>query len=370
VYTIFSLVSTTILQTFNYDDRLKIVTGESYLIADYTIKESDPDHRAYVAYAAVMFMLYCVGIPAASFYLLRKNKPAIQELQKLVYELAEKEEKRRKLRGNDDNDDDDGNDGDDGDDDDEEEKDEIRKLRKESPMLRGLAPLYQDYEAEYYYFEVIQFIATLFLVAVAASLPVDSGSVVFLALMASGTMLLAFAWWKPYVGSGDDRDAFLAQMAITMTLCVGLLSLSASDDDPEDWAFGWLLMLFTAAAVSVPFGIILDLIARLILVYFYDNDPEALPEWLKFIRTIYTNAKAAADRAQDLVKEAINSHPSQAGSAPFHSIFKHLLWQCHSSPSLPPSLPPAFIDSNDNGIECSSSAVIEMPEVGRARADL
>jgi hypothetical protein len=49
VYTIFSLVSTTIIQTFNYDDRLEIVTGESYLIADYTIQEFDHVHRAYVA---------------------------------------------------------------------------------------------------------------------------------------------------------------------------------------------------------------------------------------------------------------------------------------------------------------------------------
>ena len=99
VYTIFSLVSTTIIQTFNYDDRLEIVTGESYLIADYTIQESDPVHRAYVAYAAVMFVLYCVGIPAASLYLLRTHKLEIQELQLCVYELAEKEEEERKLGG-------------------------------------------------------------------------------------------------------------------------------------------------------------------------------------------------------------------------------------------------------------------------------
>jgi hypothetical protein len=191
VYTIFSLVSTTIIQTFNYDDRLEIVTGESYLIADYTITESDPVHRAYVAYAAVMFVLYCLGIPAASFYLLRKNKLEIQELQLCVYELADKEEEERKLEGvmqtparlsgv---------------------QEDSVREVRSESdlfadisepppasstleadiqtlrtkqkdileknPGLRGLTPLYQDYEAGYYYFEVVQFVVTLFLVAVA-----------------------------------------------------------------------------------------------------------------------------------------------------------------------------------------------------------
>jgi hypothetical protein len=139
-----------------------------------------------------MFVLYCVGIPAASLYLLRTHKLEIQELQRCVYELAEKEEEERKLGGamrtparlsgv---------------------QEDSVREVRSESdlfadisepppasntlqadiqtlrrkqkdfleknPRLRGLMPLYQDYEAGYYYFEVVQFIVTLFLVAVAA----------------------------------------------------------------------------------------------------------------------------------------------------------------------------------------------------------
>jgi hypothetical protein len=272
-----------------------------------------------------MFVLYCVGIPATSFFLLRKNKLEIQELQCCVYKLAQKEEEDRKLRGM------------------VEtpahlsgvQDDTVREVRSESdlfadvseplpasntleaeikrlrtleadikrlrteqmdflernPRLRGLMPLYQDYEAGYYYFEVIQFVITLFLVAVAASLPVNSGSVAFLALMASGGMLLAFAWWKPYVDSGDDRDAFFAQMTITIALCVGLLSLSASDEDPKDWAFGWLLVLFTTVAVSVPVVMMLQLGSRLAVVVFYDGDPDSMPAWML---CIYTHAKEAA----------------------------------------------------------------------------
>jgi hypothetical protein len=332
VYTIFSLVSTTIIQTFNYDDRLKTVTGESYLIADYTIQESDPVHRAYVAYAAVMFVLYCIGIPAASLYLLRKNKVEIQELQRCVYELAEKEEEERNLRG--------------------VQDDSVCEVRSESdfseppsashileanrkrlrtleadiqrlqteqkdfleknPRLRGLTPLYQDYEAGYYHFEVIQFVITLFLVAVAASLPVNSGSVVFLALVASGGMLLAFAWLKPYMNSGDDRDAFFAQIAITMTLCVGLLSLSASDEDPKDWAFGWLLILFTAVAVLVPVGMMLHLAA----LVFYNCDPGSMPSWMQFI---YTHANEAAGGLAKLIDGCASLCSSSAGSTGFQT---------------------------------------------------
>jgi hypothetical protein len=138
-----------------------------------------------------MFVLYCVGIPAASLYLLRTHKLEIVELQICVYELAEKEEEARKLGGvtrsparlsgv---------------------QEGSVREVRSESdlfadiselpaasktleadiktlrtkqkdildknPRLRGLTPLYQDYEAGYYYFEVVQFVVTLFLVAVA-----------------------------------------------------------------------------------------------------------------------------------------------------------------------------------------------------------
>jgi hypothetical protein len=51
-----------------------------------------------------------------------------------------------------------------------EQRDE---LLKKNPMLRGLAPLYQDYEAKFYYFEVMQFVVTLFIVAVAVCYPLS-----------------------------------------------------------------------------------------------------------------------------------------------------------------------------------------------------
>jgi hypothetical protein len=53
---------------------------------------------------------------------------------------------------------------------------EIKKLYEEkttildkNPRLNGITPLFQDYEAEYYWFEVLQFLATLFIVAIAVT---------------------------------------------------------------------------------------------------------------------------------------------------------------------------------------------------------
>ncbi len=60
LYTIFSLVSATIIRTFNYDRRLEAVTGDSYLIADYKIHKSDADQKVYVVYAGMVFVVNCV----------------------------------------------------------------------------------------------------------------------------------------------------------------------------------------------------------------------------------------------------------------------------------------------------------------------
>ena len=96
-------------------------------------------------------------------------------------------------------------------------------------------------------------------------------------------------------------------------------------------AAGWLLIFFTTVAVSVPFGMILQLGARLVLVTFYNGDIEDLPEWMKFI---YTHVKAAAEHAQGLVNRvwpallcdcATNSQASQTGFASFQSIVNQIL---------------------------------------------
>jgi hypothetical protein len=95
LYTIFSLVSTTIIQTFHYDDRLE--NGELYLIADYTITQSDPIHRNYVVYAWFMAVVYCLGIPGASFWLLKRNQEPIKELQTCMSKILEKEKEKKKM---------------------------------------------------------------------------------------------------------------------------------------------------------------------------------------------------------------------------------------------------------------------------------
>ncbi len=83
VLTIFPPVSTTIFQTFNYDERLG--DGSAYLKADYSIEYKDEQHQVFRIYASAMGLLYCMGIPLCSFFLLLSKKDKIQELQVLEH---------------------------------------------------------------------------------------------------------------------------------------------------------------------------------------------------------------------------------------------------------------------------------------------
>ena len=131
-----------------------------------------------------------------------------------------------------------------------------------------------------------------------------------------------------------------------MTLCVGLLSLSASDEDPTDWAFGWshdlelfmffnhsrfcqrpifitlvlacragwLLIMFTTVAVSVPFGMILQLGFRLAMVVFYDEDLDLMPPWMQFTYTHFKEAAGVLTKLIDGGAGCVSLCSSSAGS--------------------------------------------------------
>lgn len=90
LFTVFPLVSTTIFQTFQYDDRLG--EGHEYLIADYAIRKEDVAHQWHVKYAMAMCCLYCFGVPAISLYLLESKKRSIQKLQMLSEALVNLED--------------------------------------------------------------------------------------------------------------------------------------------------------------------------------------------------------------------------------------------------------------------------------------
>ncbi|KAG5180626.1 hypothetical protein JKP88DRAFT_166496, partial [Tribonema minus] len=84
-FLVYSGVSLTIFQTFacdylEYDGP----DGTWYLRADYTIQCRTPEHTAYVTYAAIMLLMYPLGIPAIFAWMIRLGAADVRERSALA----------------------------------------------------------------------------------------------------------------------------------------------------------------------------------------------------------------------------------------------------------------------------------------------
>ncbi|KAG5185731.1 hypothetical protein JKP88DRAFT_311568 [Tribonema minus] len=84
-FLVYSGVSLTIFQTFacdylEYDGP----DGTWYLRADYTIQCRTPEHTAYVTYAAIMLLVYPLGIPAIFAWMIRLGAADVRERSALA----------------------------------------------------------------------------------------------------------------------------------------------------------------------------------------------------------------------------------------------------------------------------------------------
>jgi len=315
LFTVFPIVSTTIFQTFQYDTRL----GEdnAYLVADYSIKRGDPEHEPFVVFATCMAVVYCLGIPIFSLAALSRNLAVVQRFQMVQAAMIELEKEKAAVQiamksncfrrtqitlglaqGNafrtvDSKID--------------EMLDEIDHLNEEEPLLRGLSPLYQDYKAQYWYFELVQFSSTLFLVAIVTTLPTESTSQVFIALMASTGMLLVFANLSPYLYQFENALAQGAQFVISFALTIGLLLLAGSND--SDDAFGSvllaavILLLFAAGALFIfEFDLLFELMFPKTTERFKDSKYRLFVRWgiVSEDRTSFNSSKKGGSLAIEM----------------------------------------------------------------------
>ena len=272
LFTVFPMVSTTIFQTFQYDERLH--DGSAYLRVDYSIQQNDPTHQGYVAYASVMSIVYCFGIPAVSWLALWDKKDAIQKLQVILESLSALEkgellecqhdgndghphqrkktvlqnqlvaEAARRFSGGATVDDTGGTDAlqiqQPGQPDQTTVKANLLKmeasLKAEDPWLLGLSPLYRDYESGYWWFEIPKFVSTLTLCALITMVPADGASQVFISLSVSIGMMVLFANTRPYLNTSDDILAQFCQTSLTFSMAVGLLELASSEFQVPDFS--------------------------------------------------------------------------------------------------------------------------------------
>ena len=287
LFTVFPLVSTTIFQTFQYDYRLE--GGSAYLKADYSIEKGETVHQGYVAYAITMCLLYCFGIPVASWVALRSKKDKIQSfmvisesvtslergeileceqynddgvigsgmsrrskalLQKQIVTESLGQFSRAIASGN------------------LPLQHEDRKMIRDSlvatmssmneqdPWLSGLSPLYKDYKSGYWWFEVPKFVSTLVLCGPVTLIPVEGASQVFISMVVSMFMMSLFANCRPYNDFSSDVLAQFCQTSLTFAMATGLLEKAS--ESSRDMLFGPLLVACTSINLGLGFAVMVS----------------------------------------------------------------------------------------------------------------
>jgi hypothetical protein len=219
---VFPIISATIFQTFVYDTRLE--NGQDYLRADYKIERSDPTHQYYVVYSCLMALLYCVGLPLFALQILNTRKLGIQNLQEA--ESIAVKSKHRDIQS-------------------KRAVASIVAIKKTDPRLVGLSPLYKDFCAEFWWFQILLCFFTTFQTGIITLIPAESTSQVLLALLASIVMLIAFGNAHPYISWSDDILAQSCQFSLVLVQIVGLLQMNEYVAQ-DDWLYGPILIVCTA----------------------------------------------------------------------------------------------------------------------------
>jgi len=101
-------------------------------------------------------------------------------------------------------------------------KDNLLKLQESmqenDPWLAGLSPLYKDYDFAHWWFEIPKFVSTLILCGLVTLIPAEGASQVFISLVTSMAMMLLFANCSPYLSGSDDVLAQFCQFSLTFAL--------------------------------------------------------------------------------------------------------------------------------------------------------
>jgi hypothetical protein len=126
-----------------------------------------------------------------------------------------------------------------------------KQLFLDNPALSGLSPLYADYDAACWWWQILNFIVTLLLCGPVLLLQAEAASQVFIQLLVSTAMAVALANKKPYLHSSDDLLAQMCQIALSFTMAVGLFEMAAVSF--QDDHYGPILITCTTVQFSLSF---------------------------------------------------------------------------------------------------------------------
>jgi hypothetical protein len=212
-FLIYSTVSTTVFQTFACDlvddnDPLKV----QYLRADYRIQCDTSKHKLYKAYAAIMVIIYPLGIPALYSYLLWSNKHKLSS----------------------------------------ENDASVLRHRHEDVSLRPTRFLWKPYTSRMYYWEVIECMRRLLLtgaiVFIAPGTPAQAAVACILAVVSMGIAL----YCQPHVDTLDGMIYAVGAMTIFLSMFLSLamkVDLSKETNDSQQ-AFAVILVILNILMIG------------------------------------------------------------------------------------------------------------------------
>jgi predicted outer membrane repeat protein len=205
-FCVFSPVSITIFQTFVCE---KFENGESYLVADYSVRCWTTLHDRYVIYAVLMVFLYPIGIPVYYIYHLARKREYINPLTSLVVRSNEKNIVSALVI--------------------QEKKIE---LRSEYETIKDISFLYDSYLPKCWYFEIIECFRRIALTALPVLFLRSTVIQVVLVLLVSLGFSALYMELRPFVKHTDNAVAIVSQWTLSLTFLGALcMKVDMSEDN-------------------------------------------------------------------------------------------------------------------------------------------
>lgn len=209
LFLVYSSVSHTIFQTFVCE---KLDDGVTYLKADYSLVCTTPTHRAFMIYAAVMVVVYPVGIPAIFSWHLFRNRDILSNRSAESKELEE---------------------------------------------LGAFKDLWEPYKPKMFYFEIIEYTRRVALTGLSVFIYPGSSAQVAIVLLIAASFAMISGVLSPFHRAVDAwlYRAGICVVFLSMYLAL-LLKVDVSEEDSHSQ------IVFACLLIAAHVGLILAVVAQ------------------------------------------------------------------------------------------------------------
>ena len=198
-YAVLPSVSTTVFGAFPCDE---LDTGESFLIADYSINCNSASYSTFAAFAGLMLVVYPLGIPLMYSWL-----------------LVQKKEKIKK---------------------------EVR-VREADEDLIGIEFLFDNYRPECWYFEIVVTVLRLMMTGVLGLIEPGSATQLSCGMMMAIVGMLVSSWYMPFLEKRDNVLSTLSYVQIFFVmLCALVLKSQEFAEGVDKEGLGVVLIIVNA----------------------------------------------------------------------------------------------------------------------------